>query len=374
MDIDCPAAGDGEDERMSLESRESRDDGCGSADMVGIMSVKCQVCLDDCSVLKVISCTTEAEANDMDLDGGEPRHHICNDCLEHMVQSWSSRDARDLSINRVGGRLQCQVTGCNGFFDDQRVASHTTPAVFRAYVENRMRIAAHNKGAECESEFQARLGHELAVLDEGATVARHIHRLVGEVLEDVIATKCPGCQQHFDGFVGCFALNCDGYVNGVGRVGCDAHFCGWCFALFKDENAAHEHLLGNHCKEVIPVRRRSRQFKGRLYGSVIDYVTSIKARPARMPRAPACLAPPFIPFFLSNASSLPVQERRMRLLRAYLAKLETPVRAALLAELKPHLRGVLPSYYFASIYPRADPAEGHSEGEASDGDGAEPSL
>ena len=45
----------------------------------------------------------------------------------------------------------------------------------------------------------------------------------------------------------------------------------------------------------------------------------------------------------------------MRLLRAYLANLEPPVRSALLAELKPHLKGVLPSYYYASIYPRDEP-------------------
>jgi hypothetical protein len=48
----------------------------------------------------------------------------------------------------------------------------------------------------------------------------------------------------------------------------------------------------------------------------------------------------------------------MRLLRAFLDKLEPPVRAALLAELKPHLKGVVPSYYYASLYPRgADEAE-----------------
>ena len=252
----------------------------------GVLFVQCQVCLEAASVLKAIACTTEAAINDVDLDEGEPRHHICNECLEHMVKSWSDRDARDVSVSRVGGRLQCQVTGCKGFFDDQSVATHATPAVFRAYVENRMRIAAHNRGAECETEFRARLEHELAVVDEGAAVARHINRLVGEVLEDVIATKCPGCQQHFDGFVGCFALECDGYVAGVGRVGCGVHFCAWCFQTFASENEAHGHLLGNHCKEVVPVRRRSRQFQGRLFGSKVDYNTAIK-----VPRAPFPLYP-----------------------------------------------------------------------------------
>lgn len=47
----------------------------------------------------------------------------------------------------------------------------------------------------------------------------------------------------------------------------------------------------------------------------------------------------------------------MRLLRVYLAKLEKPVRAALLAELRPHLKGIVPSCYYASLYSRADEVE-----------------
>ena len=61
----------------------------------------------------------------------------------------------------------------------------------------------------------------------------------------------------------------------------------------------------------------------------------------------------------------------MRLLREYLASLDAPVRAALLAELKPHLKGVLPSYYFSSIYPRAEPIEVNSGGEGDSSDDVE---
>ena len=42
----------------------------------------------------------------------------------------------------------------------------------------------------------------------------------------------------------------------------------------------------------------------------------------------------------------------MRLLRDYLAKLQRPVKAALLDALKPHLKGVLPTYYFSYLFPK----------------------
>lgn len=240
---------------------------------------KCQVCLCDSSVLKVIACSSEPSPNDQSLDAGDVRHYICNECLEHMVTQWSHRDARHAATRASSGRLRCQVLECKGCFDDQHVAGHTTSEVFRMYVENRMRIASATTADECESKFKSRLNEHLTALDEAATVTRHINRLTAEVLEDIIATKCPKCHQHFDGFVGCFALECDGYVPGVGRVGCGAHWCAWCFTLFENEVAAHDHLLSNHCKEVVPVKRRSRQFRGRLYGSTIDFNNSVKVRP-----------------------------------------------------------------------------------------------
>ena len=58
----------------------------------------------------------------------------------------------------------------------------------------------------------------------------------------------------------------------------------------------------------------------------------------------------------------------MRLLRGYLAKIESAsVRAALLTELKPDLRGVVPSYYYASLYPKGRET-GQEEGEGEEED------
>tara|TARA_B100000683_G_scaffold44511_1_gene40503 strand:+ start:1017 stop:1208 length:192 start_codon:yes stop_codon:yes gene_type:complete len=54
-----------------------------------------------------------------------------------------------------------------------------------------------------------------------------------------------------------------------------------------------------------------------------------------------------------------MQEKRMRGLRDYLKTLEKPIRAALLEDLKPHLKGVIPSYYFSSLYPRGIEDEGN---------------
>ena len=42
----------------------------------------------------------------------------------------------------------------------------------------------------------------------------------------------------------------------------------------------------------------------------------------------------------------------MRLLREYLAKLQRPVKAALLDALKPYLKGVVPTYYFSYLFPK----------------------
>jgi hypothetical protein len=267
------------------------------AHMQPVLFVRCQVCLQDCSVLQAINCRTHPHPDNMDLDLHEEKHHICNACLEHMVESWSKRDARDVNIQRVSGLLQCQTTGCKGFFEEQDIATHTRPEVFRMYVENRMRIASSHKAEVCEAEFKDRLEKELVELDDASAVSRHIDRLKADVFENVLPTKCPSCNQHFDGFVGCFALQCDGYVDKVGRVGCGSYFCGWCFELFKTEDDAHNHLLGYKCKSVIPVRRRSKFFEGRLYGSSQDYNTAVKVS------LPQYLLPkhnsthhPFIPF------------------------------------------------------------------------------
>lgn len=62
-----------------------------------------------------------------------------------------------------------------------------------------------------------------------------------------------------------------------------------------------------------------------------------------------------------------VQERRKRLLREYLAKIESAsVRAALLVELKSDLRGVVPSNFYSDLYPKRPEA---SEDEAASSEG-----
>jgi hypothetical protein len=277
-----------------------------------------------------------------------------------MVASWALRDGRDREALRADcGKLTCQMPGCGGEYLEQDVAQHATKATFDKYIANRLRLAAARAETAANEQHQAQLVG--AATD---TLAEQIGRMRLDVLETVVASRCPECKMHFDGFQGCFVLHCDGLVgvdgpegDGIRRVGCGAYFCAWCHSSFETDAEGHEHLLGCRCQGVLPVKRRSRQFKGRLYGSDRDYQTATKV---------LSLFPTFLfylpSFLVPRRTFWASQERRKRLLREYLAKIESAsVRAALLVELKDDLRGVVPSNFYSDLYPRRLEAETESE-------------
>jgi hypothetical protein len=53
--------------------------------------------------------------------------------------------------------------------------------------------------------------------------------------EELMNVRCPRCQQVFNDFSGCFAVNC-AYQN------CGQHFCGWCLSKHPDSREAHKHV------------------------------------------------------------------------------------------------------------------------------------
>lgn len=225
---------------------------------------QCYVCLERHPAARGIGCT-----------GAGEQHRICDDCLEHMVASWAIRDGRDRRMQELEGRLTCQLSECGADYLEQDIAQHTDPDVFDKYIANRMRIAAARAETAANEQHQAQL-----VGAATETLAEQIGRMRLDVLETVVATRCPACKMHFDGFQGCFVLECDGFAGGNDgrRVGCGAFFCAWCHQTFETDAEGHDHLLGggSKCQGVLPVRRRSRQFKGRLYGSDRDYQTATK--------------------------------------------------------------------------------------------------
>ena len=237
------------------------------------ITLQCYVCLEEVSPMQAIGCAAQTvHGEDAEV------HTMCNHCLQHMVESWAMRDHRDAQLVKQKGVLHCQVPKCGAHLEEQQIALHTSPEVFERYVANRLRVVAGEQLLAQEEAFRKELQQQMETLDDESASARYLERLKAEVI-DILATACPSCGQHFHGFLGCFALHCDAYIPGLGRVGCGKYFCAWCFTAFATDKEAHDHLLDRKCQGVPSVKHRSKNFNGRLYGSERDFETSIKVSP-----------------------------------------------------------------------------------------------
>lgn len=263
------------------------------------VTLQCYVCLEEVSPMQAIGCAAQTvHGEDAEV------HTMCNHCLQHMVESWAVRDHRDAQLVKQKGVLHCQVPGCGAHLEEQQIALHTSPEVFERYVANRLRVVAGEQLLAQEEAFRKELQQQMETLDDESASARYLERLKAEVI-DILATACPSCGQHFHGFLGCFALHCDAYIPGLGRVGCGKYFCAWCFTAFATDKEAHDHLLDRKCQGVPSVKHRSKNFNGRLYGSERDFDTSIKVCPLLpqkvLKHKSTCDA--FKPFFRGKRSS-----------------------------------------------------------------------
>lgn len=237
------------------------------------VTLQCYVCLEEVSPMQAIGCAAHTvHGEDAEI------HTMCNHCLQHMVESWAKRDHREALLVKQKGVLHCQAPGCGAHLEEQQIALHTSPEVFERYVANRLRVVAGEQLLAQEETFRKELQQQMETLDDESASARYLERLKAEVI-DIMATACPSCGQHFHGFLGCFALHCDAYIPGLGRVGCGKYFCAWCFTAFGTDKEAHDHLLDKKCQGVPSVKHRSKNFNGRLYGSERDFETSIKVLP-----------------------------------------------------------------------------------------------
>ena len=200
----------------------------------------CLICFDDCADDALVQC-----------DAG---HAVCKDCFsQHVLQQCDISNGLEDMLSR-GGQVAC-INGPQGCasecFDDYTVAQLCSKDVFRQFMKSRSNMLEFKVRKEvfmcCLHHLTGHQSHHQAELEAAierkraeARAKHETHnmeaRIVGlrkEVIEDVLADKCPRCKHVFIDFTGCFAIVCN----------CGAYFCAWCLQMCRDSAYCHAHVL-----------------------------------------------------------------------------------------------------------------------------------
>lgn len=186
--------------------------------------VKCQVCMDDLTILDGPLCTP--------IDG----HFMCHDCFDGHVIQEADKPTFD-------GNIYCPCRpaaagGCTSeAYPGAVIARHATGAAFEAFNHSRAALRERENNEKMQRDFDARLEAEKAKFEEmlKATAAEQ-HKLLNakkHIVEKILTLSCPRCGQAFIDFNGCCALTCS-------RQGCNCGFCAYC--LEDCGGDAHTHV------------------------------------------------------------------------------------------------------------------------------------
>ncbi len=165
---------------------------------------------------------------------------ICTGCFSRRLEGLAADAWQDCDSVRAMTTFQCLFCKV-GRYDPRLYKLLSRRAMDlhqQAVVETSQEAGRTQAQAEHTAEKRRKLASHRA---SGLSYKDKLYHLEREVIGDLVAPKCPECNELFYNFDGCPALSCT----------CGAKFCALCFeGGFEDTAEVHRHVL--QCGEHVP--------------------------------------------------------------------------------------------------------------------------